>query len=251
MVTEKMIEAAARVLNRRLADGSGLHGVSRDMLEAALSTDAEPVAIYKGNGLIDCGDGGHHNIELLKLIPANTPLYASSAFSVSKADRISALQSWSEQKYGERFSVSACHDLLNVLNEYAPPAPTVAVKVKALRWKGPDSYGEYHSLDGLWGYIIRCEDDGHWLTEVGDYFRSPEAAQAAAQADYDTRIRSALSAQVQDVAIPEGWQLVPKEPTQEMLGAADDKRPLPETFLIDAYRAMLAAAPAAKLEEKP
>lgn len=75
----------------------------------------------------------------------------------------------------------------------APPAPSVAVKVKALRWKGPDSYGEYHSLDGLWGYIIRCEDDGHWLTEVGDYFRSPEAAQAAAQADYEARIRSALA----------------------------------------------------------
>ncbi|EHJ97769.1 hypothetical protein AT5A_14947 [Agrobacterium tumefaciens 5A] len=80
----------------------------------------------------------------------------------------------------------------------SPPAPSVAVK--ELRWKGPDSYGEYHSLDGLWGYIIRCEDDGHWLTEVGGYFPSPEAAKAAAQSDYEARILSALSAQVQDVA---------------------------------------------------
>lgn len=48
----------------------------RAIVEAALSA-AEPVAIYKGNGLVDCGDSGHHNVELLKLIPANTPLYAA------------------------------------------------------------------------------------------------------------------------------------------------------------------------------
>ena len=54
-------------------------------------------------------------------------------------------------------------------------------------------------------------------------------------------LAAALSAQVQDVA---GWKLVPKEPTQEMLDAADAKRPLPEFYLVEAYRAMLAAAPA-------
>lgn len=44
-----------------------------------------------------------------------------------------------------------------------------------------------------------------------------------------------------EMIIPEGWQLVPKEPTQEMMGAADQ---LPEVFSIgDEYRAMLAAAP--------
>lgn len=57
MVTEKMIEAAARVLNRRLADGSGLHGVSRAMLEAALSTAAEPVA-FTSQGQIDAAHNG-------------------------------------------------------------------------------------------------------------------------------------------------------------------------------------------------
>lgn len=59
-------------------------------------------------------------------------------------------------------------------------------------------------------------------------------------------VASALPAQVQDVA---GWQLVPKEPTQEMLDAADRVRPLPEFYLLDAYRAMLAAAPAK--QDKP
>ncbi|RVL48456.1 hypothetical protein CN138_08995 [Sinorhizobium meliloti] len=40
-VTETMIDAAARVLNKRLAEGSGLHGVSRDIIEAALSASRE------------------------------------------------------------------------------------------------------------------------------------------------------------------------------------------------------------------
>lgn len=93
-----------------------------------------------------------------------------------------------------------------------------AVAVKALRWNGPNSMGEYHSVGGLWGYIIRAGNgNGFWLTEIGDYFPSVEEAKAAAQADYKARIRSALSAQVQDVATPEGWQLVPKEPTASQL----------------------------------
>lgn len=41
MVSEKMIDAAARVLNKRLAEGNGLHGVSRDMIEAALFADTD------------------------------------------------------------------------------------------------------------------------------------------------------------------------------------------------------------------
>jgi len=72
----------------------------------------------------------------------------------------------------------------------AMPGPAV----KALRWKGPDSAGEYHSLDGLWGYIIRHGNgNGVWLTEVGGYFPTAESAKAAAQADYEGRILSALT----------------------------------------------------------
>lgn len=67
------------------------------------------------------------------------------------------------------------------------------VKVKDLRWKGPDSSGEHHALNGLWGYIIRCGNgNGYWLTEIGQYYPTPEAAKAAAQADYEARIRSAI-----------------------------------------------------------
>ncbi len=74
------------------------------------------------------------------------------------------------------------------------PAPESRMRVKPLRWKGPDSSGEYHSLDGLWGYIIRDGNgNGFWLTEVGGYFPTADEAMVAAQADYEQRILSALA----------------------------------------------------------
>lgn len=70
--------------------------------------------------------------------------------------------------------------------------------------------------------------------------------------------------QVQDVAVPEGWQLVPKYATVEMENAAFEKvRPyhdiserdwrskMPKDLFRLAWPSMLAAAPAAKLEGKP
>ncbi len=39
----------------------------------------EPVMIYHGRCTIDCGDHGHHDMEMLKLIPAGTKLYAHPA----------------------------------------------------------------------------------------------------------------------------------------------------------------------------
>ena len=35
----------------------------------------EPVMIYHGGCTIDCGEHGHHNMEMLKLIPAGSKLY--------------------------------------------------------------------------------------------------------------------------------------------------------------------------------
>lgn len=68
------------------------------------------------------------------------------------------------------------------------------VKVKELEWVGPDSDGEHYSKDGLFLYIVRPKYDskGYWLTNVGKYFPTREAAKAAAQADYEARILSAL-----------------------------------------------------------
>lgn len=36
---------------------------------------AKPVAIYRGRYIIDCGETGSHDIEMLKLIPKNMPLF--------------------------------------------------------------------------------------------------------------------------------------------------------------------------------
>jgi hypothetical protein len=53
----------------------------RDTLRAELDAlkGAEPVMIYHGGCTIDCGEHGHHNMEMLKLIPAGTKLYANAA----------------------------------------------------------------------------------------------------------------------------------------------------------------------------
>jgi hypothetical protein len=49
-------------------------------------------------------------------------------------------------------------------------------------------------------------------------------------------------------AVPEGWQLVPKEPTLNMIGNAHQK--CDGTFAGDTYKAMLSAAPAPPTTEK-
>ena len=86
------------------------------------------------------------------------------------------------------------------------------------------------------------------MTPNGDVpsFNTLKEAKAAAQADYEARVSSALSAQVQEVAGDEEWQIVPKHPTGSMIEAVvsmvDDDAP--HLFLLNLYRAMLAAAPA-------
>ncbi|MND54122.1 hypothetical protein D3C87_908400 [compost metagenome] len=59
-------------------------------------------------------------------------------------------------------------------------------------------------------------------------------------------VRSALSAQVQDVAGDEEWQLVPKHPTGRMINAAISMvdADAPHPLILNIYRAMLAVAPA-------
>ena len=93
-----------------------------------------------------------------------------------------------------------------------PPAPFVAVK--ALEWSTPHpttTYPEWRAL----GLGFEAVIDKSKPTRYGKFplringrhtaekFNTLEAAKAFAQADYEARIRSALSAQVQDVA---GWQ---------------------------------------------
>lgn len=77
--TNEQIESihyAADWLSRSEDIGNRKHAERLRALLAAGAIDGqEPVAIYHGNGIIDCGDAGHHNIELLKMIPAGAKLY--------------------------------------------------------------------------------------------------------------------------------------------------------------------------------
>ncbi|QTG12396.1 hypothetical protein G6M86_03675 [Agrobacterium tumefaciens] len=92
----------------------------------------------------------------------------------------------------------------------APPAPSVAVK--ALEWEGNVAQTPF----GAYTVGENVDDRFQWTFHSYPY-GSPddlehpdaESAQAAAQADYEARIRSAVSAQVQDVA---GWQAIETAP---------------------------------------
>ena len=50
----------------------------------------EPVMIYHGDCTIDCGEHGHHHVELLKMIPAGSRLYTRPAPQAKKARKASA-----------------------------------------------------------------------------------------------------------------------------------------------------------------
>lgn len=105
---------------------------------------------------------------------------------------------------------------------YAEPMKTgPSVAVKALEWnpyRAETPFGYYEINDQRDAPESELKGRPPFLLCGSrlDYSRHPtlEAARAAAQADYEARIRSALSAQVQDVA---GWQSIetaPKDGTQ-------------------------------------
>lgn len=53
--------------------------VTRKVEAAVLAKlrEQEPVAVYHGRCTIDCGEHGHHDMEMLKMIPAGSKLYAA------------------------------------------------------------------------------------------------------------------------------------------------------------------------------
>ena len=95
---------------------------------------------------------------------------------------------------------------------------------------------------------------GNWpATRQGDGYRSP-STQNAWRIAFSTvnRLKLYLAPGAQPApSIPEGWKLVPIEPTYEMLEAGEDTliptyTDTPVSVPFDVYRAMLAAAPEAK-----
>ena len=57
----------------------GTSYVPEPLFTRPASKPSEPVMIYHGGCTIDCGEHGHHNMEMLKLIPAGTKLFTHPA----------------------------------------------------------------------------------------------------------------------------------------------------------------------------
>lgn len=127
---------------------------------------------------------------------------------------------------------------------FAPPAPQP--RVKPLVWEDEQTtttpFGRYcinETMDDRFcfarsSYPTYDQDDVNYETL--------EEAKAAAQADYETRILSALESAP---AIPAGYKLVPIEPTEAMLKAGVPHTEGDSSLPYSLYRAMLAAAPEA------
>jgi len=102
---------------------------------------------------------------------------------------------------------------------------------------------------------------GRCIECIGCGASGPEMSREANEAEYihvwnsrstpqPTSV-SEKSPEAGSVGVPEGWQLVPKEPTEAMMAAAWNHTPLEMDDMTDgyfgqAYRDMLAAAPAPK-----
>lgn len=145
---------------------------------------------------------------------------------------------------------NSMRELLEAALSAAEPQPAPSVAVKA--------------IEAVWKYSLVIESSVRRGDGPDQYAGVTEALRLVKEA------RSALSAQVQDVAdmpqspwpasdwaigrikeleaqaVPEGWQLVPKEPTPEMIAAAKSTTSavLTRSHATEIYRAMLAAAPA-------
>ncbi|WP_421416485.1 hypothetical protein [Agrobacterium tumefaciens] len=91
------------------------------------------------------------------------------------------------------------------LHQAHPPQPAPSVAVKALEWKQNSEDWEIWSAPTILGpydvmkILDKWEVTRNTVGKLGA-LETIEEAKAAAQADYEARIRSALSAQVQDVA---------------------------------------------------
>lgn len=171
------------------------------------------------------------------------------------------------------------YDGLVAALEAALSAAEPSVAVKDLEWNLNDSWNVSKTVIGT--YVVRpclaTKFAGQWLLRRAQnedsektLYASEEEAKAAAQADYEARIRSALIAQVQDVVCEtcngtgkearhqicrdcdDGWQLAPMEPSDDMIAAAKatTSAALTRSHAAEIYRAMLAAAPA-KQEGQP
>ncbi|RWR28803.1 DUF3850 domain-containing protein [Sinirhodobacter populi] len=87
------------------------------------------------------------------------------------------------------------------------------VTVKSLVWEGPDENGDFHADHAFGSYEVYRAVSGLWLSRDGVYsgrYQTSDLAKAAAQADYDARIRAALSTPA--AAAPQEWKTIETAP---------------------------------------
>lgn len=139
----------------------------------------------------------------------------------------------------------------------ALPAAPVSVKVKQLEWT--DNYARYASNPwGGYSIVSRCGPDASWewsgwrqssrgdIDESDDDYQTVSEAKAAAQADYETRILSALDVTPITLAdAPAGSGMIDVEQSflQDVAAAlkADATDLGKEARILDAFRKSFAA----------
>lgn len=67
----------ANTLKNLTHNDMGFYAAVDEAIAILSSLDAQPVAVYHGRCVIDCGENGHSDVEMLKMIPAGTKLYAA------------------------------------------------------------------------------------------------------------------------------------------------------------------------------
>ena len=164
------------------------------------------------------------------------------------------LTNFVKEGYGARLGRGTISDLDHGPNPDYPeyiradlaPDPLRAVKVKSLAWTIQNERCVEAHIGGFATYAIYIRDDGQFslrmswsLLMTDGVYDTLEAAKAAAQADYEQRIRSALDPDPQDArvkALVEAWSGVGSHPGISLSIRGDDAQ---HTW--DNFRAALAA----------
>jgi hypothetical protein len=137
------------------------------------------------------------------------------------------------------------------LNDIGTVKPLEWIEHQREEWHANSIVGQYSVglIGERWTFILRRISGDNLYDERFTWLASEAEAKAAAQADYASRILSALVPSPPTGEVAEGFVLVPREPTREMMDGGTDayEAAWPDQYsaigIRNAYRAMLAAAP--------
>lgn len=228
---------AAAVWNKRASLEATLSAAEPAKTDCEFCKGSGVEFILAGHGNINeepcstcCGTGKEGRHSICRDCDEIQVVHKPFAFNVR-------VEGWGEEllytEYGARSLITRLHRTKSqdgkatITPLYAaPPAPSVAVK----------------AIEAVWKYSLVIESSVRRGDGPDQYAGVTEALRLVKEA------RSSLSAQVQDVA---GWQLVPTQPTEDMLdaywgqtGESEAMRSRVHSRAKILYHVMLAAAPA-------